>query len=81
MKFNFDLRKSGKVTNAFQYPYNASYANLGDAIFLRNSKTILLQVGSTAINNWIAADVAQTNKLNVKLAAVIYNPATKLTTT
>jgi hypothetical protein len=78
MKFNFDLRKTGRVANAFKYPFS-TYSSSGDAIFLQNSRTILLKVGSTALSNWIAADAAQTNKHNVLLDNVIYNPAIKLT--
>lgn len=80
MKFGFDLRKSDKQTSAFMYPYS-SYSNTGDAIFLRNCQTIVLKVGSAALSNFVAADAAQSNKLNVKLNNVIYNPATKLTNT
>jgi len=79
LKFNFDLRNSDKKTSAFKYPY-AAYTNSGDAIFLRNCKTILLRVGAAALSNWVAADASQSNKLNVQLANVMYNPATKLTT-
>ena len=79
MKFNFDLRNSDKKTSAFKYPYSA-YTNSGDAIFLRNCKTILLRVGAAALSNWVTADVAQSNKLNVQLANVMYNPAIKLST-
>jgi hypothetical protein len=77
LKFNFDLRNSDKKTSAFKYPYS-SYTNTGDAIFLRNSKTILLKVGAAALSNWVAADVPQSNKLNVMLYNVMYNPSTKL---
>lgn len=80
MKFNFDLRKSDRQTSAFKYPFS-SYTNTGDAIFLRNSQTILLRVGATALANFVAADAAQSNKLNVLLDNVLYNPATKLTST
>jgi hypothetical protein len=80
MKFNFDLRKSDKQASAFKYPYS-SYTNTGDAIFLRNSQTILLKIGATALANFVAADAAQSNKLNVLLDNVLYNPATKLTAT
>lgn len=80
MKFNFDLRNSDKKTSAFKYPYS-SYANSGNAIFLKNCKTIVLEVGATPLGNFIAADAAQSNKLNVLLDNVLFNPATKLTTT
>jgi len=79
LKFNFDLRKADKQPNAFKYPYS-SYPNSGNAIFLQNCKTILLQVGSTPLSNFVAADAVQSNKLNVLLDNVIYNPATKLST-
>ncbi len=79
LKFNFDLRNADKKTSAFKYPYSA-YTNTGDAIFLRNCKTILLKVGAAALPNWVTADVSQTNKLNVLLSNVMYNPATKLST-
>ena len=77
LKFNFDLRNSDKKTSAFKYPY-AAYANSGNAIFLRNCRTILLQVGATPLANYIA-DATQSNKLNVLLDNVMYNPSVRLT--
>jgi hypothetical protein len=78
MRFGFDLRNSDKKPNAFKYPYS-SYTNAGSAIFLRNCRTLLLQVGSVALGNFVAADAAQSNKLNVLLDNIMFNPATKLT--
>ena len=80
MKFNFDLRKSDRQPSAFKYPFS-SYTNSGDAIFLRNCQTILLRVGATALANFVAADAAQSNKHNVLLDNVIFNPPTILTST
>jgi hypothetical protein len=48
LRFNFDLRKSGVLSNAFKYSFS-SYSNSGDLIFLQNSRTIVLRVGASSL--------------------------------
>lgn len=45
LKFNFDLRNS--QLQAGKFKYNSGFAASGDAIFMRNCKTVILRVGGT----------------------------------
>jgi hypothetical protein len=79
LRFNFDLRNDGNFSGSFQYPYS-TYSNSGNAIFLRNCQTILLQVGTTALGNFIPLNSNQPNKLNVLISSLFYTPSTILST-
>lgn len=74
MKFGFDLRENDKKTGKFKY--NSGFVNTADAIFMRNSNTIILRVGTTSLNFVTSGD---TNK-NVQLNGIFYNPSTQLNT-
>lgn len=73
LKFNFDLRNSDKIAGSFKYPYSA-YSNSGDTIFLPNSRTIILRIGSSSLAN-VASGSTNTNVL---LNSVFYNPSIQL---
>lgn len=45
LKFGFDLRQTANSNGAFNY--NSGLGNSGDVIFMRNSQTILLRVGTS----------------------------------
>lgn len=46
LKFNFDLRMSQKYSGSFKYN---GFSSVGDVIFMRNCKTVILRVGSTSL--------------------------------
>lgn len=50
LKFNFDLRKNNKFLSSFKYPATTS-ANSGNTIFLRNCRTILIEIGLASLSN------------------------------
>jgi len=74
LKFNFDLRNTANSNGSFTY--NSGLGASGDVIFMRNSMTILLRVGTTALS--ILTPGAAT--INACINSLIYTPATQLTT-
>ena len=74
MKFNFDLRNEQLQAGSFKY--NSGFGATGDVIFMRNCKTIILRVGSTAL----ATMTSGTSSVNAKVESVFYNPPIQLTT-
>ena len=45
LKFNFDLRMSQKYAGSFKY--NSGFSSVGDVIFMKNCKTVLLRIGAS----------------------------------
>lgn len=74
LKFNFDLRSTANSNGSLSY--NSGLGASGDVIFMRNSMTILLRIGSTALN--ILTPGSST--INARINSLIYNPSTQLTT-
>ena len=73
MKFNFDLRNEQLQAGSFKY--NNAFGSTGDAIFMRNCKTIILRVGSTALDTMTSG----TSSVNAKIESEFYNPPIQLT--
>lgn len=47
LKFNFDLRMAQKYAGSFKY--NSGLGGVGDVIFMRNCRTVILRVGATGL--------------------------------
>ena len=75
LKFGFDLRQSANSNGSFTY--NSGLGGSGDVIFMRNSQTIMLRVGTTNL----AITTPGSTTINAKITALIYNPSYQLTTT
>jgi hypothetical protein len=83
LKFNFDLRNSG----VFSSSYNVGLSSSGDLIFLRNTQTILIRIGtnslsivasgSTSVNlqisNFYTPPIQLTVNQSTILAYAVYN--------
>jgi hypothetical protein len=74
LKFGFDLRNTADSNGSLTY--NTNFAGTGDVIFLRNSQTILLRVGSTPIGILSSG----LTSLNAKINGLFYNPPYQLNT-
>jgi hypothetical protein len=75
LKFGIDLRQTANSNGSLGY--NSGFPNTGDVIFMRNSQTILLRVGSTAL----AITTPGATATNAKINSLFYNPSYQLTTT
>lgn len=74
LKFGFDLRNTAATNGSLTY--NTDLGGTGDIIFLRNSQTILLRIGTTALS-LMTPGIAT---INAKINGLIYNPPYGLTT-
>lgn len=74
VKFGFDLRNTADANGSLSY--NSNLAGVGDVIFLRNSNTILLRMGITALS--ILSSGVTT--INARINGLFYNPPYQLTT-
>lgn len=74
LKFNFDLRNSANSNGAFNY--NSGLGASGDVIFMRKCRTILLRVGTTALNILTPGSAT----ISGRITSLFYNPSTQLTT-
>jgi hypothetical protein len=74
LRFGFDLRQNANANGSFVY--NSNLAGSGDVVFLRNSQTILLRIGTTPLS--ILSPGATT--INARINSLFYNPSFQLTT-
>lgn len=74
MKFNFDLRNTVNTNSAFSY--NTNMAGVGDVIFMRKCKTILLRIGTTVLDIVSSGSAPRNGRIN----SLIYNPPYQLST-
>lgn len=74
LKFGFDLRNTADANGSLTY--NIGFGGSGDVIFLRNSQTILLRIGTTPL----AINSSGTTAPNARINSLFYNPSYQLNT-
>ncbi len=74
MKFGFDLRNTANANGSLSY--NTNMLGTGDVIFLRNSMTILLRIGSTPLSILSSGSTVW----NMQINGLFYTPPYQLNT-